>query len=210
MAVPGAMPTSLANSSEALIAWICCRARTMGLPMPSRYSYSELPTTCGLGKTAAGMVVISMAITVSSALRRRLRRATIGRSSKRDPQLGLGRSEYIGQFGIGMLAAFMVASRIEVVSRSAKGDALPVRWVGHDDGTFDVEELSDSDMTEPGTRVRLVVRTEMASWASFETVASLAKEYGAFLPFPVTVEAADRSEERRVGKECRSRWSPYH
>src|SRR5574341_59295 len=24
------------------------------------------------------------------------------------------------------------------------------------------------------------------------------------------VEAADRSEERRVGKECRSRWSPYH
>ena len=23
-------------------------------------------------------------------------------------------------------------------------------------------------------------------------------------------EIADRSEERRVGKECRSRWSPYH
>ena len=26
----------------------------------------------------------------------------------------------------------------------------------------------------------------------------------------VTAPAADRSEERRVGKECRSRWSPYH
>ena len=24
------------------------------------------------------------------------------------------------------------------------------------------------------------------------------------------VEEKDRSEERRVGKECRSRWSPYH
>ena len=24
------------------------------------------------------------------------------------------------------------------------------------------------------------------------------------------VRGADRSEERRVGKECRSRWSPYH
>ena len=23
-------------------------------------------------------------------------------------------------------------------------------------------------------------------------------------------DAAHRSEERRVGKECRSRWSPYH
>ena len=28
---------------------------------------------------------------------------------------------------------------------------------------------------------------------------------------PVEVEQyVDRSEERRVGKECRSRWSPYH
>ena len=26
----------------------------------------------------------------------------------------------------------------------------------------------------------------------------------------VTVNTAERSEERRVGKECRSRWSPYH
>ena len=26
----------------------------------------------------------------------------------------------------------------------------------------------------------------------------------------ITVEFPERSEERRVGKECRSRWSPYH
>ena len=25
-----------------------------------------------------------------------------------------------------------------------------------------------------------------------------------------SAEALTRSEERRVGKECRSRWSPYH
>ena len=28
--------------------------------------------------------------------------------------------------------------------------------------------------------------------------------------FRVTAEMVARSEERRVGKECRSRWSPYH
>ena len=27
---------------------------------------------------------------------------------------------------------------------------------------------------------------------------------------PLARTAANRSEERRVGKECRSRWSPYH
>src|SRR3712207_9139862 len=26
----------------------------------------------------------------------------------------------------------------------------------------------------------------------------------------VQLDVSDRSEERRVGKECRSRWSPYH
>ena len=27
---------------------------------------------------------------------------------------------------------------------------------------------------------------------------------------PTPKHIVDRSEERRVGKECRSRWSPYH
>ena len=32
-----------------------------------------------------------------------------------------------------------------------------------------------------------------------------------FLPLDaVSTDAPERSEERRVGKECRSRWSPYH
>ena len=32
----------------------------------------------------------------------------------------------------------------------------------------------------------------------------------AFNNFSDFVSTDDRSEERRVGKECRSRWSPYH
>ena len=31
-----------------------------------------------------------------------------------------------------------------------------------------------------------------------------------FISIAVFVNNAERSEERRVGKECRSRWSPYH
>src|SRR5258707_14537460 len=47
---------------------------------------------------------------------------------------------------------------------------------------------------------------------------AIPKETSAAFPFPeepgavvfVRIAASDRSEERRVGKECRSRWSPYH
>ena len=34
--------------------------------------------------------------------------------------------------------------------------------------------------------------------------------FGHAVFYAEAVEAAPRSEERRVGKECRSRWSPYH
>ena len=33
---------------------------------------------------------------------------------------------------------------------------------------------------------------------------------GRFRGFPLDAVLLTRSEERRVGKECRSRWSPYH
>ena len=29
-------------------------------------------------------------------------------------------------------------------------------------------------------------------------------------PYMIKIAKKVRSEERRVGKECRSRWSPYH
>ena len=38
-----------------------------------------------------------------------------------------------------------------------------------------------------------------------------AYSFGKLLKHPEKLPRADvRSEERRVGKECRSRWSPYH
>ena len=58
----------------------------------------------------------------------------IGSSSKRDDFAG---TDFLGQFGIGLLSCFLVADSIEVVSRSAREpDAPTVRWVGLSDGTF--------------------------------------------------------------------------
>src|SRR5258707_3595085 len=47
-------------------------------------------------------------------------------------------------------------------------------------------------------------RCRSSSFNSSKVVAALAKAAGA------VVGQVVRSEERRVGKECRSRWSPYH
>ncbi len=120
--------------------------------------------------------------------------ATIGRSSKRDADFGVGRAEFIGQFGIGMLAAFMVADRIEVRSRSVDPDAAAIRWEGRADGTFDVAELTAEeaagDAFPVGTRVRLTARADAGHWLSHDTVLALAREYGSLLPFDIAVRAA--------------------
>lgn len=116
--------------------------------------------------------------------------ATIGRSSKRDDVMGAGRAEFIGQFGIGLLAAFMVAEQIEVRSRSIRPGAEAIRWIGRADGTFEVGP--DSDPARPiGTSVRLIARPDAAHWLSPDTVLALATDYGSLLPFDVAVEVGE-------------------
>ena len=47
------------------------------------------------------------------------------------------------------------------------------------------------------------------NFGNFESVRADLPASDAKKPFTFVI-VGDRSEERRVGKECRSRWSPYH
>jgi molecular chaperone HtpG len=115
--------------------------------------------------------------------------ATIGRSSKRADGIQAARSDFLGQFGIGLLACFLVAERIRVVSRSARTpDAPPVEWTACDDGSYTVRTLPDEERREPGTTVQLVARPGAAEWLAPERVRELAADFGSLLPYDVTVD----------------------
>ena len=43
-----------------------------------------------------------------------------------------------------------------------------------------------------------------------KNVIEVAKKCGCLVTITLVNGQVSRSEERRVGKECRSRWSPYH
>lgn len=125
--------------------------------------------------------------------------ATVGRSSKRDLDLGSGREEFLGQFGIGLLSAFMVADDIELVSRSARDPQAPaVRWRGHADGSYDLVELPAAGLPA-GSTVRLRPRRDLEHWLAGETVAALAAEFGSLLPVDVAVEVPLGSGEPGPG-----------
>ncbi|MFI1288522.1 HSP90 family protein [Streptomyces sp. NPDC020792] len=114
--------------------------------------------------------------------------ATIGRSSKRADGLREARSDFLGQFGIGLLACFVVAERIRVVSRSARTpDAPPVEWTARDDGSYTVRALPDSARPEPGTTVHLQARAGAGEWLTEQRVLALARDFGSLLPYDVRV-----------------------
>lgn len=113
--------------------------------------------------------------------------ATIGRSSKRDG-LDSARADFLGQFGIGLLACLVVAEEIRVVSRSARDrTAPPVEWIAREDGSYTVRTLTEDAHPEPGTTVHLTARPGTDEWLGEERVLSLAREFGSLLPYDVRV-----------------------
>ncbi|MGH3416939.1 MAG: HSP90 family protein, partial [Actinocrinis sp.] len=120
--------------------------------------------------------------------------ATIGRSSKRDDLAG-ARREFLGQFGIGLLACFTVADTIRVTTRSAADPgAAPVEWLATSDGRYTIRELTPGEpgfRADPGTSVLLTPRPGAERWFAPERIAQLARDYGALLPYEVVVETPD-------------------
>lgn len=116
--------------------------------------------------------------------------ATIGQSIKSSEKLEhlqfkhQTRSSYLGQFGIGLLACFMVSDEIEVFTRSAKSPDAPVlRWLGQADGTYSVEHV-ELDM-EPGTRVDLKAKRGKENHFTQRYVKERLLHYGRFLGAPL-------------------------
>ncbi len=115
--------------------------------------------------------------------------AKIGRSAKRGD---LQEDSFIGRFGIGLLAGFLVAEEIVAVTRSVDSDAKPVEWRGRADGTYSVRTL-DADLA-PGTQVFLRAREDRLEHFESETVKERAASYGSLLPFPVTFKDGTAEE----------------
>ena len=90
------------------------------------------------------------------------------------------------------------------------------RWKRHD------YQNAAASFLDAAERSREIKNDELLQYALFglsssylmqdENDAALAKldDMPPSLPPSLAFAAAERSEERRVGKECRSRWSPYH
>jgi len=90
----------------------------------------------------------------------------------------------IGQFGVGFYAAFMVASRVDVRTRSMLPGSEPVIWRSQGTGSFTV---LPGEREHPGTEVVLHLKEDEREYLKVWRVKDIIKKYSDFVQFPIYV-----------------------
>jgi len=92
----------------------------------------------------------------------------------------------IGRFGVGFYSAFMVADRVEVISRRA-GAEDTWRWSSDGKGDFSVTPVAGAPAPRRGTRVVLHLNDEANSYTERATVERLIKDQSGHVPVPIAI-----------------------
>jgi molecular chaperone HtpG len=98
----------------------------------------------------------------------------------------------IGRFGVGFYSAFMVAERVEVVSRRAGSEAAWL-WSSDGKGTFSIAPMSSLSPMSPGdapargTRVVLHLMDDAKSFAERFTIERAVKAQSGHVPVPIAI-----------------------
>jgi molecular chaperone HtpG len=115
-------------------------------------------------------------------------------------------SQLIGQFGVGFYSAFIVADRVEVLSRKA---GLPaesgVHWESSADGEFTVESVT---LPKRGTTVKLHLKPEAKEFADPFRLRALIRRYSDHIAFPVRMrKEGEASLEFEAVNQAKALWT---
>lgn len=112
-------------------------------------------------------------------------------------------SQLIGQFGVGFYSAFIVADRVEVLTRKA-GEPTDsgVRWESSGEAEFSVESI---DKPTRGTTIILHLKKDEKEFADLWRLRGIVKKYADHISLPVMMEkqdfSADEDKEKDEKKE---------
>ncbi|WP_075290751.1 molecular chaperone HtpG [Pararhizobium arenae] len=107
-------------------------------------------------------------------------------------------AQLIGQFGVGFYSAFMVANRVDVVSRRA-GSEHAWRWSSDGQGSYTVEPVALADAPARGTRITLQLMDDAKSYTSKWSVERIVKEQSGHVPVPIDLIELPSGETSQIG-----------
>ncbi len=101
-------------------------------------------------------------------------------------------SSLIGQFGVGFYSIFMVADKVEVISRKA-GEKKAFKWISTGKGDFDV---SETERDTNGTTVSLHLNKEGIEFADRYQIETVIKKYSNHIPFPIYLKYKEKDKDK--------------
>ena len=107
----------------------------------------------------------------------------------------------IGHFGLGFYSAFMVADKVDVITKSYKKSAKAVKWSCKGDPKF---TISEGDRDFRGTDIVLHVSDDSTEFLEKGRIQSLLDKYSKFLPFPIRFGTKTRTEWEGEGEDRKS------
>jgi molecular chaperone HtpG len=125
---------------------------------------------------------------------------TIARSGTRafmDRLSDAGDSQLIGQFGVGFYSAFMVADRVDVVSRRAGSDGA-ARWSSDGLGTYTIEPVDVAEAPARGTRVTLHLKEDAADYTQSWHVERTIKAQSGHVPVAILLKDKPDAEPKQI------------
>jgi len=109
----------------------------------------------------------------------------------------------IGQFGVGFYSSFMVADKVEVVSRKA-GEAQAWRWTSEGHGAFEIEE---AERDGHGTDVIVHIKKDAKEFLEAMRVENVVKTYSDHIAQPVVLKAAKDDEDDKTLNSASALWT---
>ncbi|HEX8699034.1 MAG TPA: molecular chaperone HtpG [Myxococcaceae bacterium] len=97
----------------------------------------------------------------------------------------------IGQFGVGFYSAYLVADRVEVVSRAAGKDQKAWRWTSEAKGSFTVEP---AERAARGTAVTLHLKEDQKEFLDEWRLRSLITQYSDYVGHPIKLQVQKPSD----------------
>lgn len=87
----------------------------------------------------------------------------------------------IGKFGVGFYSAFMLADKVEVLTRSYQEES-GWKWESDGSGSFIIEQQEN---LERGTSIRLHLRKDLDEYTNDTRLKFILKKYSTFVPYPI-------------------------